>query len=252
MSLKKETALMACLILALIIFSTAAVMAAVPVGPTITRGPNSTKAIAPPTVVNDTGNGITAGGYIFTVNLNSEQQNLRWKAYVGNVTGTLVLDDANGQSIYDWALATSPSGEVYATRASSVISWSTIACASASNISLEERALNHTANPSDNISRTFNYTNNQALDVGAVSIGASACPTTNLYENATTPTNDNFEEILLHDQTNMVYTSILEQNANGYDTSSSGKLYDFEMIVPEVALASWQSSTAYYFYVELT
>ena len=51
------------------------------------------------------------------------------------------------------------------------------------------------------------------------------------------------------DSTNgdIVYATILEQDAQGFDNNQ----YDFQMIVPEVGL-TWSSSTAYYFYVELT
>ena len=45
--------------------------------------------------------------------------------------------------------------------------------------------------------------------------------------------------------------AIIEQNADGY-RGQLGETYDFQMIVPEVGLDSWTSSTAYYFYVELS
>ena len=35
-------------------------------------------------------------GYIHIITLNSQQQNNKWKAYVGNVSGTLVLRDGDG------------------------------------------------------------------------------------------------------------------------------------------------------------
>ena len=59
----------------------------------------------------------------------------------------------------------------------------------------------------------------------------------------------NFEEILLHDKDDIVYATIIENDAKGYRPNET---YDFQMILPEVGLASWTSSTAYYFYVELS
>ena len=224
---------------------------AVPVGPTVTLISNTTKGIDAAAEANHSGSGNTAGGYIFTTNLNSEQQNPRWKAYVGNVTGTLVLDDADGFSIYDWSITASLTGEVYASRSSSV-TWGNIACATAANITAEEIAMNHTSNPNDNISTTFDGTDNDAFDVGTTSITANTCSTTNLFVNGSAPPTDVFEEVLLHDESSMVYTSIIESDIQGYNTNGTGATYDFQLIIPEVGLASWASSTAYYFYVELT
>jgi len=59
---------------------------AVPTGPTIATSSNTTKVSANGSIDNGT------GGRIYTVVLTSEEQNNRWKGYVGNVTGTLVLD----------------------------------------------------------------------------------------------------------------------------------------------------------------
>src|SRR3989339_1648154 len=119
MKTNKNLILTICILIILIAIS---YVYAAPIGPTVTTISNTTKAAAGAATVNGTGNDTTypnkAGGFIFKINLNSEQQNSRWKAYVGNVTGTLTLDDANSYTIYDWAITTSLTGEVYATRAS--------------------------------------------------------------------------------------------------------------------------------------
>ena len=85
-------------------------------------------------------------------------------------------------------------------------------------------------------------------------------------------TNDDFEEVLLYDggyqgsnvsngginQTNntnfknIVYASIIEEDAHGYRGNADNQTYDFQMLLPEVGLSSWTSSTPYYFYVELS
>jgi len=56
--------------------------AGVLVGPTITVVSNSTMTEASSTMVNGTHNSTEeAGGYIFVINLNSDQKNDRWKAF---------------------------------------------------------------------------------------------------------------------------------------------------------------------------
>jgi len=213
---------------------------AVPSGPTVTTVRNETATPASAALIN------TSGGSITTMVLNATTQNLRWKAYVGNVTGTLTLDDANSYSIFDWSITTLV-GEVYATRGSSTISWVNIDCATPANITNEEIAINHTSNPNDNISTTFNTQDHRSFYVGSVEITENDCYSVHTYVN-NSEQSSNFEEILLHDKTSMVYATIIENNAMGYRPNET---YDFQMIVPEVGLESWTSSTAYYFYVEL-
>src|SRR3989344_9224311 len=101
---------------------------AVPSGPVVTLIANETKQPGAATIIN------TTGGSITTIRLNATTQNLRWKAYVGNVTGRLTLDDANDNTIFDWTL-TNVVGEVYATRFSGNINWSGVNCSNSTHIS---------------------------------------------------------------------------------------------------------------------
>jgi len=231
---------------------------AAPVAPTISVKSNSTKTSTSGVIVNGTPEGSSkpdkAGGYIYTINLEAYSQNNRWKAYVGNVTGTFTLDDANGFTIYDWTATGTISGEIYATRSSNTISWANINCSTSANITSEEIIMNHTSNPSDNISRTFNETNNSQFYVGNVLIAEDSCYTTNTYvNNSALNPNNNFEEVILNDGTSVVYATIMEDNEYGYNTNdTNGMSYDFQMILPEQGKDGWDSSTAYYFFVELT
>jgi hypothetical protein len=253
---------------------------ATPSGPTIDILSNETKNATTSTKVNTTINGtISPGGYIFTTKLDSIQQNSRWKAYVGNVTGTLTLDDAYDNTIYQWSL-TSIAGEVYATRASGNINWSGINCTwiaawgdsmdfNLSNASIvsnrtpehdENIALNHTS-VDDNITATFaSNTNHSAITIGTVVIGKDECYTIQTWQrDAAQSFSDsdeaNFTEILLYDGAfnksggNIVYATFIENDKTGFDSTET---YDFQMILPENGLDTWTSSTAYYFYVELT
>jgi hypothetical protein len=215
---------------------------AVPAGPAIVSLTNETATPASAAVIN------TSGGSIATMTLNATTQNMRWKAYVGNVTGKLALEDASGSIVYDWDLATSQTGEVYATRISSTVNWATINCSNRSSIGTEETAMNHTNNPDDNISATFNSQDHDSFWVGTVTIQSDSCYSIHTYVNSSQQSSD-FEEVLLWDSVNsaMVYTALLEEDAYGFDNNT----YDFQMIVPERGYAAWDSSTAYYFYVEL-
>ncbi len=212
-----------------------------PSAPSVTSHGNETAPLT-------TGIGInTSGGSITTMVLNVTTQNLRWKAYVGNVTGSLVLDDAGSYTIYDWDMI-SILGEIYATRSPSSISWPDINCSTAVNITNEEIYLYHTSNPNDNISTTFAVKSHAAFYTGNVKIDADNCFSLHTYVNDTNQ-DAAFEEFLLHDGNNMIYTTIIEEDIPGY---APNETFDFQMILPENGLANWTSSTAYYFYVELT
>jgi hypothetical protein len=215
---------------------------AAPQGPTITFNNTQTVTPQPATAIT------TAGGSFTTIILNATQQTPRWKAYVGNVTGRLVLDDATSRSIFDWSLA-SVTGEVYASRNGS-IDWATIACANRTTILNEDDVLNMSQNNPDTINRTFSNKIHRSFYVGSELIQNSTCQAIATYVNdsAQTPNeNANFQEILLQDDVGrMVYSTLINQNVTGFNTQK----YDFQLIVAENEYQS--SPTTYYMYVELT
>jgi len=194
------------------------------------------------------GNRSDDGGTITTLRLDATQQNAAWKAYVGNVSGTLVLDNANGLSIYGWSLTTL-TGEVLATRSNSP-SWSTLSCASNATITAEQTYLTMGISDIDSINHTFNETIHRAFTVAGNTMSANTCPTAYTYVNDTaqSPSATNlFQEILVNDSSsNLIYVTNLELNVQGYDSASS---FDFQFIVPDNDAAS--NYTQYYFYVEL-
>ena len=242
---------------------------AIPEGPTVTILSNTTKAVLPGTKINSTANGTTPGGFIFTTSLTSVQQNTRWKAYVGNVTGTLTLDDASSNTIFQWSL-TSVSGEVYATRASGTVNWTGLNCTwiyegsrnyTESNRSAEKAengALSHTS--TDNITATFANANHSQIAIGAVVIGKNQCFSVQTWQRDRAQVfsdsdNANFTQVILYDGAfnttngNIVYETKIESDITGYN---AGESYDFQMLLPENGGVGFSSSTAYYFYVELT
>lgn len=187
-------------------------------------------------------------GTINTVNLTSVQQNLKWKAYVGNVSSTFVLDDNADYTIYQWSI-TNFTGEVYVSRAGSV-SWGTIVAATIANKQSEDTALDHTSSSPDSINQTFVTRIHPAFDVGTTPIVANSSYTVVTNKNDAAQVhnlNADFFEMLLHDGTNLVYTTLVENNRPGYRT---GRNYDFQMILAENATAS-AANVRYFFYIEL-
>jgi hypothetical protein len=240
-SIKNASIALLLLLLAALALSSAY---AVPSGPTIVFIANETKQPSGATIIN------TTGGSITTVYLNATTQNLRWKGYVGNVSGSLTLDDASDNTLFDWTL-TDINGQIYATRYSGSINWSGVNCSNSTHVSLESIALNHTSKD-DNISSTFSTQTHREFYVGTKQILQNTCYSVHTYVNSTAQSSL-FEEVILYDGTNSsngntIFATPLEQNRYGFDNAT----YDFQMILPEVALPTWTSSTAYYFYAELT
>ena len=216
------------------------VLAADPVYPDqVSYGSNETKNASAALLVN------VSGGVISNFNLSATIQNPRWKAFVGEVVGQFTLDDSSGSTIYDWTLATI-TGRVYATRKTTSVTWAGIGCASVGELEAENNAM-HLTNRDDNITATFNTTagaTHDTFNVGSGIISANTCPTLNTR--VSDAAQDNFfEEMALHDGTDIVYATILEEDQTGYD----GNNYDFQMIVPENE--SDAANTLYYLYVEL-
>jgi len=220
--------------------SSSYIIYAVPAGPQIMSSTTENGSITG-------GEGITtAGGSFTTLILNATTQNFRWKAYVGNITGRMVLNDANNYTIYDWALATY-TGEVYASRNQS-ISWDNIQCAIPSTVSSEETYMNHTSSSVDSISNTFNQSKHKSFYVGTLLISANTCNSTATYLNSTNQVVNStarFQEVLLQDSSKLIYASPIETAVLGFDNNR----YNFQMIVAESDRR--QTATTYYFFVEL-
>ncbi|MFH0874692.1 MAG: hypothetical protein V1859_02055 [archaeon] len=218
------------------------VNAAYPSGASIVYNMTETKQSEPAGYVN------TTGGSFTTMILYGETQNPRWKAYVGNVTGILTLDDASNYTIYNWDLSTI-TGEVFAST-NNTINWPLIRCASQTNINTEEERMNHTTTKADSINSTFKNRVHREFYVGETYFAGSVCRSTATWVNNTAQAlteNTLFQEMLLSDTSSMVYATILQNKEQGFNF----KDYDFQMIVPEKDLPGNQASR-YYFWVELT
>jgi len=187
-------------------------------------------------------------GTITTIILSATQQDQNWKAYVGNITGKLTLDNAGGQTIYEWPIPLSDKkGEVYITRSGSP-DFTNVSCANDVNISTEEYFHNMTLAQGDNIRNTFNLTNHYGFYVGTTYINNNSCNSTATFVNdvaqAVTGA-QRFQEVVIQDGLfNTLFVTLLS-SSTGYN----GDVYDFQIIVPESAIKS--TPTTYYFYTQL-
>jgi len=237
--MKKETGALFVFILALIVF--ASVAEAEPSGVSITSNSTNYGRTSSP------GNRTDPGGSITTMVLDAVQQNTQWKAYIGNISGSLKLDDSSGSTIFEWALENAAiTGEIYASRSNSV-TWGSTACSTLGTITGEQTALSINASASDSIQNTFNMSVHPGFVVAGLSIGANSCSyATSTYVNSArqAQASADFPIILLHDATNLIYTTILNSDTVGYN----GQTYDFQMIVADIPTTA---ATTYYFYAEL-
>jgi hypothetical protein len=198
-----------------------------------------------------------------------------WQGYYGNITGTIVLDDAYNVTFYDWALP-SPTGEIYASNGSSV-TWTDIYCMNLSHLrgtvgtEIGEGAIVYNINMTqieryfginnsefggsedlDGLNETFNgtYTDATGFRVGEVTIDANdGCSYADLYTDE--GPDSNWKELLLTDNSSLIFTAIIRSDKDMYKSTGS-ETADFQMLVLENGhVGSEDSTTSYYFYVEL-
>ena len=187
-------------------------------------------------------------GNVTEVDFASNTISSTWQGYFGNISGRVLLGNANNQTLYDWSLA-SPAGQIYATRISSVPTWASIRCANQTEVDSEDVTLGVDASvDQDSVNMTFlNTTSFNQFYVGPVNINASQnCRAVNLYNSTSQPSPD-FAEVLLSDTTNTIYTGIITTPVAGFDN----KTHQYEMIVGEDGHNGNTATTLYYFYLEL-
>ncbi|MBR9677124.1 hypothetical protein GOV04_03215 [Candidatus Woesearchaeota archaeon] len=239
---RKQNNVVKHLLVVLIVAFLALTVNGLPSGPTLTHVENSTS----PNSGTGTERLADPGGYITTLLLNTSQQVQNWKAYVGNVTGKLTLDDSDNWTIYDWTGITIV-GEVYISR-NQTVQWTTVNCTNTTEKETEDTFIGNNAANDDSINKTFSATTHASLTVAGRPIQNSSCYSiaTYLIDNAQTISEASlYQEILLSDNLgNLVYTTLLNDDTTGYNNES----YDFQAMV-----ADSQAATAitYYFYVEL-
>lgn len=190
-----------------------------------------------------------------------------WQGYYGNITGVIKLDDADNYTLFDWSLP-NPTGEVFASTGQSV-TWSKVYCinvsqegstpvrpsGAVSNINGTQIELNYGINLTDNdgLTETFNYTysDTTGIRVGSVSFkDTDGCSSTHPYTDEAQ--NNEWVELILSDNSSIIFTSILRDDANAYKPGSDDSA-DFQMIVLENGHYGSESTvTSYYFFAELS
>ena len=183
------------------------------------------------------GNATAAGGNITNVNLTATTITEAWHGFYGHIDGNITLEDSAGFRMYAWAFGAT-GGEVFASR-SNAVTWGTIV---AENDCNTDQALTGTG--SDRTNLTFTASSNTAFTVGTANIAANSACATNTYVNSTAQA-ATFEEVILDDTANIVYTGLLENNAQGFDNGN----YDFQIIVPDNRTSVVET---YFFYAELS
>lgn len=170
-----------------------------------------------------------------------------WQGYYGNVSGTIMLEDSSGNTMYNWSLA-SPQGEIFASEDSSV-SWSNVQCFNWTENGTTLETTYNVNDSVDGVNETFTDGNSHvAFSVGSTSFSAGECMSADIFDNSGSSSDGTFEEVLLAQSTGqIIFASLLEEDASGFDGSS----HDFEMLVLEDGHSGNTETTAYYFYVEL-
>lgn len=219
-----------------------------PVGASVARTNSSKRGMG--TVDSET----LVAGNITEVLVTGDSLTQSWSGIVGNVSTTLVLDDASVKSLYTWTAA-NPSGEVYTATVANV-NWASgnVKCfnLTAKGPEVNATALDTTygivAADADGVADTFAIGTHPAFTAGANSFTANKCPTADLYTNDAASVDNTWAEVLLYEDTQNlpIYASIINQNANGYNNEK----YDFQSIVLENGHGNTVTTT-YYFYVEL-
>jgi hypothetical protein len=195
------------------------------------------------------------GGTIVTLSIDAVQQDSGWKAYIGNITGRLVLRNSDSQSIYEWYLDESTlSGNIFVSR-DNAVSWADIQCANSSIIASEQSFLGILDSASDSINSTFNASLHSSMLISGIgSILADSCQSTATYVNGTAQTvnsDASFQEILLADSDTLIYGAFINMNAQGFDNNESqDRTRDFQLIVAENKTS--QTGTTYYFYADIS
>lgn len=195
----------------------------------------------------DPDNRSDAGGTITTLTMSVTQQDAFWKAYVGNITGTLTLDDSSGNTIYQWAMTNADiTGEVYASRANNV-DWSVVNCSNSTEIETEDTALGFSGTEVDTINKTFNESTHQEIKVAGRTIASDTCRSTATYVNDTKEdiSSATFQEVLFQSGSDIIYASPLNQGSTDYTGLAS---VDFQLLLADDVTTA---VTTYYFYVEI-
>lgn len=214
-------------------------------------------------------------GNVTYINMTAEGTTKTWAGYYGNISGTIRLENVQGNTLYSWNVAKS-GGKVLATE-SVVTDWSSVYCWNWSKAALNglrfsewNTVFNATNGAADAVNETFNasysytpfyITGRLFSNVAGTQDGGRTglCPAIELFNNSGRKSGQNqFEEIILgrvpvtstssFHPNQLIYLALIERDKLGF----TGESVDFQMIVPQDGhLTGFTSIKNYYFYVEL-
>ncbi|NOZ80368.1 MAG: hypothetical protein GXP63_01735 [DPANN group archaeon] len=176
-----------------------------------------------------------------------------WQGYYGNISGEVILDDADNNTLFSWNLI-SPGGEILAIRNSSV-DWSSgqVSCPNTTHISTENTLIfpGIYGDDTDNLTNTFNDTTHPAFSIGSNSFSADKCNySLATYVNDNADTARTFNETLLYSENTktMIYVGLINPKQEGFKSGTDK--HDFQMLVGEDGHGN-NATTRYFFFVEL-
>ena len=179
------------------------------------------------------------GGNVTPLNLNGTSESNIWQGFFGEVNGGIVLESADGTSMYDWNVDT-VAGEVLATR-DLISDWSLINCTNQTQIYQEEARLNISNSSTDGINDTYLNTTHPSFEVAGRTM--TGCRST-LTDNSTDEKVVFWNVLLNTDAVTTIYTSLIDDEEIGFN----GTATDFQLLVPvNVTLGQ----AIYNIYVEL-
>jgi hypothetical protein len=188
-------------------------------------------------------------GNISRIDLSADTTTQAWAGIYGSITGDMVLENAAGNQLYSWTVA-SVEGEVYAAEHSNVdFTTGKMKCIADTNETSLESDHNIASTDEDGFGETFSAaTTHPAFYVGGNAILASSCLAVELYDETGSSSTD-WKEVALWDDTNskIVYAAIMNDDATSFNNDAQ----DFQMIVMEDGHAGDEAATAVYLYVEL-
>jgi hypothetical protein len=188
---------------------------------------------------------ITAyGGNITWLRIDATQQTKRWQGFVGNMSGSLVLDDAANNTMYSWNLS-NVTGEIYASTNCS-LDWNLVS--PQNDCSIDNYI---TGTGSDSASKTYTpSSNSNTYQILSMVINASSTCAAYPYVNSSAQSTF-FENIILAAGANAsttnqtIYAATIDgaTEPNGFN----GEQFDYQMLVP----ANGTTGTVYCLYAEI-
>lgn len=206
-------------------------------------------------------------GNVTNINLYGLSVTKHWHAFYGDITGTIVLDDAQNWTMYDWPMD-EPKGEIYALNTSTTPTWTAVECfnftgknGNVGNGTDVEATYNMTWNDVDGIMETYNMTKHPTFSIGMDhTIDNDTCPSTFTHRDDAWQ-DDKFVQILLQDGNFPIYMTIIENDDEANNTDMSGfdsANHDFQLLTPEDGSSINPGTgeiniltTTYWFYIDL-